>query len=76
MRCPEKRIAFNDFFEHPFLDLEHLPGEDSFQKASKLVSLAVDADKEKNVELAVELYEKSLKYLRPIIYYETDLTRR
>jgi len=76
VRCPEKRIEFNDFFDHPFLDLEHLPGEDSFQKASKLVSLAVDADKEKNVEQAVELYEKSLKYFRPIIYYETDLTRR
>jgi len=76
VRCPEKRIDLIDFFDHPFLDLEHLPGDDSFQKASKLVSLAVEADKEKNVELAVELYEKSLKYFHPIIYYEADLTRR
>ena len=76
VRSPEKRIDLCDFFDHPFLDLEHLPGEDSFQKASKLVSQAVEADKEKNVELAVEMYEKSLKYFRPIIYYELDLNKR
>jgi len=76
VRSPEKRIEFSDFFDHPFLDLEHLPAEDSFQKASKLVTLAVEADKEKNVELAVELYDKSLKYFHPIIHYETDLVRR
>eukprot|EP00092_Neocalanus_flemingeri_P002707 GFUD01002899.1.p1 GENE.GFUD01002899.1~~GFUD01002899.1.p1 ORF type:complete len:474 (+),score=123.92 GFUD01002899.1:539-1960(+) len=76
VRSPEKRIDFCDFFDHPFLDLEHLPGEDSFQKASKLVTDAVEADKEKDLKLAVELYDKSLKYFHPIIYYETDLTRR
>jgi len=76
IRCPEKRIEFCDFFDHPFLDLEHLPQEDSFQKASKLVNLAVEADKEKNSELAVELYDKSLKYFLPIIHYETDQVRK
>ena len=38
VRSPEKRIDFPDFFSHPFLDLEHLPDEDSFQKASALVT--------------------------------------
>jgi len=76
IRCPERRIELSDFFDHPFLDLEHLPGDDSFKKASKLVTQAVEADKEKNVELAVEMYEKSLRYFHPIIYYEADLSRR
>jgi len=76
VRNPDHRIEFTDFFDHPFLDLEHLPGEDSFQKASQLVTLAVEADKEKNAQLAVELYEKSLEYFHPIIYYEADLLRR
>ena len=42
VRCPEKRIDFSDFFSHPFLDLEHLPDENSFQKASLLVTQVVN----------------------------------
>jgi len=76
VRCPEKRIDFPDFFSHPFLDLEHLPDENSFQKASELVTRAVAADKAKKAEEAVELYEESLKYFLPLLHYETDLKRR
>ena len=37
---------------------------------------AVAADKAKNAEEAVELYEESLKYFLPLLHYETDLKRR
>ena len=34
------------------------------------------ADRDKDVEKAVELYEESLKYFLPLLHYETDLKRR
>ena len=34
------------------------------------------ADKEKDVEVAVELYQESLKYFLPLLHYEPDLKRR
>jgi len=76
VRCPEKRIDFQDFFSHPFLDLEHLPNENSFQKASKLVNQAVVADRDKDTEKAIRLYEESLKYFHPLVYYESDARKR
>jgi len=76
VRCPEKRIAFQDFFSHPFLDLEHLPDDKSFQKASKLVNQAVVADRDKDAEKAIRLYEESLKYFNPLVYYESDMKKK
>jgi len=76
VRCPDNRIELSDFFDHPFLDLEHLPGDESFVKASKLVSHAVEADKEKNVELAIEMYEKSLKYFQNLYHMQLKLIKK
>ena len=76
VRCPEKRIDFSEFFSHPFLDLEHLPNEDSFQKASMLVTQAVSADKDKDYDRAIDLYEQSLNYFLPIVHYEEDGKKR
>ena len=70
VRSPEKRIDFSDFFDHPFLDLEHFPDQDSVQRASKIASEAVAADKSKNKEQAAELYEEALKHFRLILYYQ------
>ena len=40
---PEERLGFEEFFDHPFLDLEHAPSEESHQKAvdtaAKVMSL-------------------------------------
>ena len=35
---PEERLGFEEFFEHPFLDLEHAPSEESHQKAVDTVA--------------------------------------
>lgn len=40
-RDPSKRISFEEFFAHPFVDMEHVPGPESFCKA---VSGGVDGD--------------------------------
>jgi len=76
VRSPEKRIDFSDFFEHPFLDLEHFPDQDSVQRASKIASEAVAADKSKDKERAAELYEEALKHFRLILYYQPQSEKR
>ena len=42
VRClktdPKERLGFEEFFEHPFLDLEHAPSEESHQKAVDTVA--------------------------------------
>ena len=74
VRSPEKRISFLDFFDHPFLDLDHFPEKDSLLRASKIATEAVAADKSKDKEKAVELYEEALKHFRLILYYEVKTT--
>lgn len=32
-RDPQKRISFECFFAHPFVDMEHIPGPESLGKA-------------------------------------------
>jgi hypothetical protein len=32
-RNPDERIAFEEFFSHPFVDLDHTPANDSLTKA-------------------------------------------
>lgn len=31
-RDPSKRLTFEEFFNHPFVDLEHMPTEESYAK--------------------------------------------
>ena len=73
VRSPEKRISFLDFFDHPFLDLDHFPEKDSLLRASKIATEAVAADKSKDKERAVEMYEEALKHFRLILYYEVTI---
>ncbi|KAG8228580.1 hypothetical protein J437_LFUL009285 [Ladona fulva] len=64
---PNARIDFEDFFNHPFLDLEHMPSKESYQKAVNLVTEAVKKDAERNWEEAFKLYCDSLRYFIPLI---------
>ena len=82
-RDPVKRISFNDFFGHPFIDLEHMPSKESFSKAVRcfllimhevltlwqvsLVKSAVAKDSEGESAAAINLYCESLEYFIPII---------
>jgi len=64
---PNIRIDFPDFFAHPYLDLQHAPGALSLEKATKLATEAVKADQEQNSSKAIQMYEQSLRYLRPLV---------
>lgn len=63
---PNKRISFQDLFDHPFLDLEHMPSLDSYQKGCSILSEAVKEDKNNNVSNAIDLYLAGLDYLLPV----------
>jgi serine/threonine-protein kinase ULK/ATG1 len=64
---PDKRIDYETFFEHSFLDLEHSPTPESYQKAVDLVCSAVEHDTKKNFVEAFNLYCDSLRYFIPLI---------
>lgn len=80
MRCLErdhlKRIEFEEFFNHPFVDLEHKPGPDSCDKARVILQEAVQLDEKQEYEEALKLYVESLLFLVPAIHYERDVSRK
>ncbi|CAH1796451.1 unnamed protein product [Owenia fusiformis] len=75
-RDPLQRIDFDDFFNHPFIDLEHAPSEHCLAKAIELVRKAVVEDGDKNYELAVTRYCQALDYFVPAIKYESDPVKK
>lgn len=64
---PTKRIAFEDYFKHEFLDLKHFPNEENFEKGRRIVTEAVAKDTEGKFEEAYHLYCESLQYFIPIV---------
>ncbi|KAM9181499.1 serine/threonine-protein kinase ULK3 isoform 5-T5 [Mergus octosetaceus] len=75
-RDPRRRISFQDFFAHPFVDMEHAPGPESFPKATELVVEAVRKDQEGDASAALALYCNALEYFVPALRYESDPRRK
>ncbi|XP_062357239.1 serine/threonine-protein kinase ULK3 [Cinclus cinclus] len=75
-RDPRKRISFECFFAHPFVDMEHIPGPESLGKATDLVMEAVRKDQEGDAKAAFSLYRKALEYFVPALHYESDARRK
>lgn len=71
-RDPLARVSFDDFFAHPFLDLEHVPSPSCFEKAVKLVMDAIKMDEEGNLKEAAGLYCDAMAFFIPAIEYEKD----
>ncbi|KAG8335555.1 Serine/threonine-protein kinase ulk3 [Homalodisca vitripennis] len=69
---PEQRISYEELFAHPFLDLEHLPSEESYRKGVALVHEAVRQDAAKEFRQAFVLYCQALQYFVPYIQAEKD----
>lgn len=64
---PNARITFDEFFAHDFLDLEHAPTSENFQKAAELAQRAVKLDMEKKIQEAFHIYCESLRYFIPLL---------
>ncbi|XP_067203282.1 serine/threonine-protein kinase ULK3 isoform X2 [Linepithema humile] len=73
---PSDRITYDEFFAHDFLDLEHAPAKENYDKAAALVHKAVEADADKNAKEAFYLYCEALRYFIPILINENDLKRK
>ncbi|XP_041370529.1 serine/threonine-protein kinase ULK3-like [Gigantopelta aegis] len=71
-RNPDERISFDEFFLHPFVDLDHVPSKDSLPKAIKIVTEAVEKDEKGDFKKAVKLYCSALEYFMSAIQYETN----
>nr|CAB3267502.1 serine/threonine-protein kinase ULK3-like [Phallusia mammillata] len=71
-RNPQQRISFEEFFLHPFVDLEHRPSAECLPKATNILVQAVNEDQNGNVKKAIKLYSQAVEYLVPAIYYEPD----
>eukprot|EP00057_Strongylocentrotus_purpuratus_P033324 XP_790989.3 PREDICTED: serine/threonine-protein kinase ULK3 [Strongylocentrotus purpuratus] len=75
-RDPGERIEFEDFFHHPFIDLEHIPCSESLDKARTTVMEAVKSDQKGEWKEAIRLYLKAMEYFIPAIQYERDATKK
>ncbi|XP_072807096.1 serine/threonine-protein kinase ULK3 isoform X3 [Vicugna pacos] len=75
-RDPSRRISFQDFFAHPWVDLEHMPSAESLARATALVVQAVKKDQEGDAVAALSLYCKALDFFVPALHYEVDAQRK
>ncbi|KAJ8790274.1 hypothetical protein J1605_021351 [Eschrichtius robustus] len=69
-RDPSRRISFQDFFAHPWVDLEHMPSGESLARATTLVVQAVKKDQEGDAAAALSLYCKALDFFVPALHCE------
>ncbi|XP_029808224.1 serine/threonine-protein kinase ULK3 isoform X6 [Suricata suricatta] len=75
-RDPNRRISFQDFFAHPWVDLEHMPSGESLARATSLVVQAVKKDQDGDAAAALSLYCKALDFFVPALHYEVDTQRK
>ncbi len=59
-------MSYDTFFNHSFLDLEHVPSEISYEKAMKILLDAEKLDKSDQKVEAFNKYCEGLRYLHPI----------
>lgn len=68
-RNPEKRMSYEEFLGHPFLDFERAPSAESLDKATDLVRTAVSKDREGAYEEAIGCYCQSVEHFTAAIKY-------
>ena len=64
---PDRRITFDEFFNHDFVDLKHAPNNKNMEKAIEIVTQAVEEDNKQNYSKAYHLYCEGLTYFVPLI---------
>ncbi|KAM8782108.1 serine/threonine-protein kinase ULK3 isoform 1-T1 [Rhynchonycteris naso] len=75
-RDPGRRISFQNFFAHPWVDLAHMPSGESLAQATALVVQAVKKDEDGEAAAALALYCKALDFFVPALHYEVDAQRK
>lgn len=62
----EKRMGFEELFQHAFIDIDHCPTMENYYKGVDLVRQATLLDNERNYEDARAFYVEGLHYLVPV----------
>lgn len=65
---PGQRMNFDDFFNHPFVDVVHAPTEENKKLAIHILHEAVKYDEQKKYPEAFSAYCRALRYLVPILH--------
>ncbi|CAG9577460.1 unnamed protein product [Danaus chrysippus] len=73
---PNKRISYEEFFNHEYLDLEYMPSKQNYNTAVGLIKRAIEHDSEGRLKDALEGYRTGLRYLVPAARVHTDPARR
>lgn len=68
---PDKRITFQEFFNHDFVDLKHAPNDENMERAVEIMTKAVEEDMNRNFQNAYHLYCEGLTYFVPLIESES-----
>ncbi|EDV26515.1 uncharacterized protein TRIADDRAFT_54606 [Trichoplax adhaerens] len=75
-RNPDERISFDNFFNHPFIDLEHMPSPECLAKSRDLFTEAVKRDSQNDLKGAAMYYTRGLEYFVPAIEYEKNPAKK
>ncbi|XP_033110518.1 serine/threonine-protein kinase ULK3-like [Anneissia japonica] len=75
-RDPKQRINFEDFFNHKFVDLEHMPSPQCIDRAKLIVMEATQKDVEGDYKSAASLYCQALEYFLPAVHYEKNRAKK
>ncbi|XP_026747791.1 serine/threonine-protein kinase ULK3 [Trichoplusia ni] len=73
---PDRRITYEEFFNHEYLDLEHMPSKENYEKAVSLIKRAISLDAACEWRAALGAYGASLALLVPAAAAEADALRR
>nr|XP_014285124.1 serine/threonine-protein kinase ULK3 isoform X2 [Halyomorpha halys] len=65
---PNQRMNFDDFFNHPFVDVVHAPTEENKKLAIHILHEAVKYDEQKKYPEAFSAYCRALRYMVPILH--------
>ncbi|CAH1407954.1 unnamed protein product [Nezara viridula] len=65
---PNNRMNFDDFFNHPFVDVVHAPTEENKKLAIHILHEAVKYDEQKKYPEAFSAYCRALRYMVPILH--------
>ena len=75
-RNPAERIGFDDFFKHPFLDLEHMPSDESEARGQRLLDQGEFFEQRERFEEAFASYKNALEYLVPLLRCERNSAKK
>ncbi|XP_052748421.1 serine/threonine-protein kinase ULK3 [Galleria mellonella] len=73
---PDTRISYEEFFAHEYLDLDHMPSRENYDKAVGLIKQAIELDAGGQLRAALQAYSAALQLLVPAARVQTDALRK